>query len=105
VRGLRKEARAGTVFLHGPPMMSVDADSVQRMLWERGATATCASCGRNDWLTLPGGWTVELPVSEGAGSIPDVIVLGCRHCGLLRLHVDPATSFDPVAHPEKERYE
>ena len=74
--------------------MSVSSAAVERMLAERGATAACPSCGENDWLTLPDGWTVELPVSDNAGSIPEVLALGCRHCGFLRLHVDPTRAFD-----------
>ena len=53
------------------------------MLAERGATAT--------W-----GWTVELPLSDGAGVVPAVIVLACRRCGFPRLHVDPEAAFDSL---------
>jgi hypothetical protein len=75
-------------------MISVDSHAVERMLSERGATAACPSCERNDWLTLPGGRSVELPLSDEAGVLPDVIALACRQCGFLRLHVDPETAFD-----------
>jgi hypothetical protein len=75
-------------------MISVDSNAVERMLMEHGATASCPSCKRNDWVTLAGGWTAELPLTGGAGVVPDVIALACRQCGFLRLHVDPDTAFD-----------
>ena len=77
-------------------MMSVDTESIEQMLLVHGATAACSSCGRNGWLTLPGGWTIELPLSDNAGSVPSVIAIACRHCGFLRLHVDAGTGFDPA---------
>jgi hypothetical protein len=77
-------------------MISVDSHAVERMLAGRGATAACPSCDRNDWLTLPSGWTVEFPLSDGAGVVPGVIALACRQCGFLRMHVDPSSAFDSL---------
>jgi hypothetical protein len=87
-------AHAQTVPVPGAPVISVNSPSVERMLAQRGATIACPSCGENAWLTLPAGWTLEIPVSDSAGVLPDVLALACRQCGFLRLHVDPATAFD-----------
>ncbi len=72
----------------------MDGKSVEEMLRARGATGSCPSCGRDDWLSLPDGWTLALPLSDDIGVLPDVIAIGCRQCGFLRLHVDPASAFD-----------
>jgi len=83
-----------------------DADRINAFLPKRGAQLPCGACGQNAW-TLVGspGWSVTLPMMDGAGAIPSapphvpVYTLVCNNCGNLRLHaqrvVDAADGTPP----------
>jgi hypothetical protein len=58
------------------------------------ADGHCPSCGHNEWVTVPDDWTVELPLRDRRGVVPEVFLFGCGHCGFLRMHVDVVAGVD-----------
>ncbi|WP_397586654.1 hypothetical protein [Sphingobium fuliginis] len=68
-------------------------------LQARGASATCSSCGKNNWnVPTDQSLTLALPINQsGTFSMPPpsvpVRILICGNCGFVRMHavgaVDP----------------
>lgn len=69
-------------------------------LQRQGASANCASCGKNDWnVPTDNALTLALPINQGSNftmpppSVP-VRIMICANCGFVRMHavgaVDPA---------------
>jgi hypothetical protein len=78
-----------------------DAERINAFLPKRGAQGPCAACGQNAWTLVGGaGWSVTLPMIDGAGTIPSappnvpVYTLVCNNCGNLRLHASRVVDAD-----------
>jgi len=70
-----------------------DAERINAFLPRRGAQGPCPARGQDLWTLLGRpGWSVTLPMIDGAGAMPDmpshvpVHALLRNNCGNLRLH-------------------